>query len=84
MLENTSKPHETPRYDRLREFLFDNGARRIIDVKAVKTISLEESYTKEGYDVYVDTIIMKKAEPYDECKNCYNDLVAWWKYWKQN
>lgn len=74
---------EPLRNDRLREFEFANGAKRIIDAKAVKSISLEESYST-GFDVYVDTIIMKKNEPYTFCKALYDDLVEWWKYWKEN
>lgn len=76
------KPYET-RNDRFREFEFANDAKRIIDAKSVKSISIQEAYNV-GFDVYVDTILMKKSEPYIFCKELYNDLVEWWKYWKQN
>lgn len=89
MLEKTPiTPYVEPkveplRNDRFREFEFQNDAKRIIDAKSVKSIAILEAYNG-GFDVYVDTYIMKKSDPYTFCKALYDDLVEWWKYWKQN
>lgn len=68
---------------RLREFEFDNGSKRIIDAKEVKSIEIEESYNT-GFNVYVDTILIRKDDPLTMCRATYKDLVEWWKYWKEN
>ena len=77
------KVHEI-RNDRFREFEFNYGIeKRTIDAKAIKSINIQKSFkSNTQYQVYVDSILMAEGE-YEELIKIYNDLVAWWKYWKQ-
>ena len=76
---------EPLRNDRFKEFEFFNGAKRTIDAKAVKSINIQESFkSKTQHQVYVDSILIAEGDVYEGLVKIYNDLVAWWKYWKQN
>ena len=78
------KPQEI-RNDRFREFEFNYGIeKRTIDAKAIKSINIQKSFKlNTQYQVYVDSILMAEGE-YEELIKIYNELVEWWKYWKQN
>ena len=76
---------EPLRNDRFKEFEFFNGAKRTIDAKSVKSINIQESFkSKTQHQVYVDNILVAEGDVYEGLVKIYNDLVAWWKYWKQN
>lgn len=82
-IEIIPEHNDTQRNDRFREFKYDDGLKIIIDAKSVESILLGKSPTGKYY-VHINDISMGRDDSYSKCKGFYNDLVEWWKYWKQN
>lgn len=76
---------EPLRNDRFRDFERE-GYSVSLDAKDVKSIALLYDPKYRTQEIYVDDYCVKRTKGIQENNDLafYNDLVEWWKYWKQN
>lgn len=87
MLENTSKPQETPRNDRFREF-----GNICIDAKSVDYIALntyETGVKRIAYKIGQEKLelihsICTNEDEEEKFYKTFMEEIEWWKYWKEN